>query len=141
MLYEESQRAIDLETRVVGENSAEVWAKSVTDAGNMTLAEQRIMEALLWSFVEQLRATRLLAELGLLEDDEWRLRVNAESAFFLANDYGTAWWANYSSGNSPLPEDLIDAVNARLSQVDKNYTADYAGSIIELENEHSGSGN
>ncbi len=69
------------------------------------------------------------------------MRVNAESAFFLANEYGTAWWANYSSGKSPLPEDLIDAVNARLSQVDKNYTADYARSIIELVNEHGANGN
>lgn len=140
MLYDESRRAVDLETLVVGENGAEVWAKSISDAKNMSLHEQRIMEALLWSFSEQLRSTRLLAELGLLEDEEWRLRVHSETAFYLANDYGKAWWINYSIGNNALPDDLITEVNLRLSQVDDNFTADYAKAIMELVNSNGASG-
>ena len=135
LLYDESRRAVDLETLVVGENGAEVWAKSITDAKNISLPEQRIMEALLWSFVEQLRSTRLLTELGLLEDEEWRLRVSSESAFYLANDYGKAWWANYSSENSSLPDDLKAAINARLSDNDHNFTIDYFRAVMELVNE------
>ena len=131
LLYEESRRAFDLETLVVCENAAEVWAKSISDAKNMSLPEQRIMEALLWSFVEQLRSTRLLAELGLLEDEEWRLRVKSETAFFLGNDYGRAWWANYGGDNSALPADLITAINMRLSMVDENFTEDYAKTIMD----------
>ena len=141
LLYEESRRAVDLETLVVGENGAEVWANSISDAKNLSLPEQRIMEALLWSFVEQLRSTRLLAELGLLEEEEWRLRVKSESAFFLANEYGRAWWTNYSSGNSSLPDDLILAVNSRLSEADTNFTADYAKTIMDLVNKTGASGN
>ena len=140
MLYDESRRAVDLETLVVGENGAEVWAKSVSDARNMSLPEQRIMEALLWSFSEQLRSTRLLAELGLLEDEEWRLRVHAETAFYLANDYGKAWWINYSTGNNALPDDLKTEVNLRLSQVDDNFTVNYAKAIMELVNSNGASG-
>ena len=140
MLYDESRRAVDLETQVVGENGAEVWAKSISDAKNMSLPEQRIMEALLWSFSEQLRSTRLLAELGLLEDEEWRLRVRSETAFYLANDYGKAWWINYSTGNAALPDDLIAEVNLRLSQVDENFTAGYAKAIMELVNSNVASG-
>jgi len=52
LLYDESRRAVDLETLVVGENGAEVWAKSISGPKNMNLSEQRIMESLLWSFVE-----------------------------------------------------------------------------------------
>ena len=140
MLYDESRRAVDLESLVVGENGAEVWAKSISDAKNMSLPEQRIMEALLWSFSEQLRSTRLLAELGLLEDEEWRLRVRSETAFYLANDYGKAWWINYSTGNAALPDDLIAEVNLRLSQVDENFTAGYAKAIMELVNSNVASG-
>jgi hypothetical protein len=140
MLYDESRRAVDLETLVVGENGAEVWAKSISDAKNMSLPEQRIMEALLWSFSEQLRSTRLLAELGLLEDEEWRLRVQSETAFYLANDYGKAWWINYSAGNTALPDDLIAEVNLRLSQVDQSFTAGYAKAIMELVNSNVASG-
>ena len=141
LLYDESRRAVDLETLVVGENGAQVWAKSISGAKNMSLPEQRIMEALLWSFVEQLRSTRLLADLGLLEDEEWRLRVRSETAFFLANDYGRAWWVNYSNGNNSLPDDLIAEINSRLSEVSTRFTADYAESIMELVNSNGESGN
>jgi hypothetical protein len=141
LLYEESRRSVDLETMVIGENGAEVWAKSISDAKNMSLPEQRIMEALLWSFVEQLRSTRLLAELGLLEDEEWRLRVQSESGFFLANAYGKAWWENFSNENSALPDDLIVEVNSRLSEVDTKFTIDYAKAIRDLVNSNGASGN
>jgi hypothetical protein len=90
------------------------------------------MEALLWGFVEQLRSTRLLAELGLLDDDEWRWRVRSETAFWLANDYGRAWWMNYADSNTLLPDDLVAEVNLRLAEVDANFTAEYAESIMEL---------
>ena len=134
LLYEESSRLVDLETQVVGEIGAEVWAKSISDPAKLSLSEQRIMEALLWSFVEQLRATRLLAELGLIEDEEWRLRVKSDAAFYLANEYGRAWWANYSDGNTSLQSDLNSEINLRLSQVDTNFTANYAKSIMDLVN-------
>ena len=141
LLYEESHRAIELETQVIGENGADVWAKSITDAKNLSLTEQRVMEALLWSFTEQLRATRMLAELGLLEDEEWRIRVNAESAFFLANEYGAAWWVNYSEGNTSLPDDLVAAINTRLSEVDTDFTVNYNKAVLDLVIKHGTSDN
>jgi hypothetical protein len=132
LMYEESYRATELETQVIGENAAVVWAKSITDAKSMSLAEQRIMEAILWSFVEQLRGTRMLAELGLLEDADWRARVNSDAAFYLDNEYGMAWWANFSNENTSLPDDLIAAINARLAASYGEYTLDYTKSIMEL---------
>ena len=141
LLYEESKVAINLETQVIGENGAEVWAKSITDAKSLNLAEQRVMEALLWSFTEQLRATHMLAELGLLEDVEWKKRVKSESAFFMANEYGIAWWANYSDGNTALPEDLITAINTRLSEADNDFTDNYFKAVMDLINKHGANGN
>ena len=131
LLYEESHRLVELETQVVGDRGAEVWAKSIADPLGLELSEQRIMEALLWSFVEQLRSTRMLAELGLLENEEWRLRVRSDTAYYLANDYGRAWWANYSNGNVSLPQDLKSAINASIADVEANFTANYSGSIID----------
>lgn len=130
MLYEESTRAIDIETKVVGENGAEIWAKSITDPGNLSVAEQRVIEALLWSFTEQLRATRMLAELGLLDEADWRQRVENDTAFYLANDYGRAWWANYSDGGD-FPDDLVAAINDRLSRVDRDFTGNYLKGIMK----------
>jgi hypothetical protein len=131
LLYEESIRMVELETKVVGENAAKVWAKSLTDPRNLTLEEQRIMEALLWSYAEQLRATRMLAELGLLEDEEWRFRVRNDTSFFFGNRYGTAWWKEFSDEGSTLPQDLIDAVNARLSETSPDSTLDYFAGKFE----------
>ena len=131
LLYEESIRMVELETKVVGENAAKVWAKSLTDPRNLTLEEQRIMEALLWSYAEQLRATRMLAELGLLEDEEWRFRVRNDTSFFFANRYGTAWWKEFSDEGTTLPQDLIDAVNARLSETSPDSTLEYFAGKFE----------
>jgi len=132
LLYQESQRQIELETMVVGENGAAVWAKSINEPGNLTLSEQRVMEALLWSFAEQLRATRMLAELDLLDDEEWRLRVDAETGFFLGNTYGTAWWANYKDGNNALPSDLRQAIDDRLVMAGPGFTMEYTKGTLDL---------
>ena len=131
LLYEESSRLVDLETQVVGETGAEVWATSISDPENLNLAEQRIMEALLWSYVEQLRSTRLLGELGLLEDADWKARVTSDTGFYLGNKYGRAWWANFKEGNAVLPPDLIMEIDSRLSEVDTNRTAEYIRSTMD----------
>ena len=140
LLYEESHRAIELETKVVGEDGAIIWAKSMTDPESLSLAEQRVMEALLWSFTEQLRATRLLAELGLLDDQDWRVRVQAETGYYLGNRYGTAWWKNYTDEDNPLPRDLKDAIDAQLLAVSPSFTVEYTSEVLDIlkdQSEHS----
>ena len=131
----------DAATRIDGYNAEEYIHESIADPLGLDLSEQRIMESLLWSFVEQLRSTRMLAELGLLEDEEWRLRVRSDTAYYLANDYGRAWWANYSNGNVSLPQDLKSAINARLEGVEANFTANYSSSVIDQVRQSGESGN
>jgi len=129
LLYEESQRSMDIETLVIGENGAEVWSRSLTDPANLTLSEQRVMEAMLWSYTENLRATHKLSQQGLLKDEEWRLRVDADSAFYLANPYARAWWDNYSA-DPELPEELTEAINTRMNEVDRDFTSQYMQTIM-----------
>ncbi len=131
LLYEESRRIIEQESQYIGENGAEVWAKSLTAPQDLSLAERRIMEALLWSYAEQLRSTRQLAEFGLLNDEEWRLRVRTETLFMLGNPYGRAWWKRYSEDSTSLPSDLFDAVNERLRDNPGNITLDYIEAALE----------
>jgi ketosteroid isomerase-like protein len=129
LLYEESQRSMAIENLVTGEDAAQVWAKSMTDAGNLTLAEQRVMEAMLWSYTENLRATYMLSQQGLLEEQEWRLRVEADTAFYLANPYALAWWSNYSS-DFALPEELAEAIDVRLAKGGDDFTSRYMQAIM-----------
>jgi hypothetical protein len=135
LLYDESDRAIQLEALLVGEDGAKVWAKSIEDPEHLTLADQRIMEALLWSYTEQLRSVRRLAELGLLDNTDWRLRVQTEAGFFYGSRYGTAWWKNFSGDSEALPKDLVDAVDEQLSQYSTNYTVEYIGGALKLLNQ------
>jgi hypothetical protein len=136
LLYEESNRMTAIESRYIGENPSAVWAKSIEDPESLTLAEQRIVEALLWTVTEQWRATRMLAELGLLEEAEWRPRVASEAGLFLGNRYGRAWWENYA-GN--VPPELADAINERLGEVGPNYTGDNFRTIMDtLRNREDG---
>lgn len=136
LLYEESQRSIDIETLVVGEDAAQVWARSLTAPADLSLAEQRVMEAMLWSYTENLRATHMLADLGLLQDEEWRLRVESDSGFYLANPYARAWWNNYST-DSDIPRELTDLVNARLAALDEDFTSMYMADIKARLQDHS----
>ena len=128
LLYEESQRSIGIETLVIGEGAAQVWAKSLTDTAKLTLAEQRIMEAMLWSYTENLRANYMLSQYGLLEEEEWRKRVETDTAFYLANPYARAWWSNYSV-DSDMPEPLKEAINARLTAAGDDFTSQYMQAI------------
>lgn len=123
MLNEESQRVVTYELEIVGERGAEVWAKSIQDPENLTLEEVRIMEALLWSVAENLRGTYRLAELGLLEESDWRRRVESEVPFYISDRYSRAWWANFGGEPSPsLPEALRLAIEDAIAGDDRSVT-------------------
>ena len=131
MLYDESRRIVDFETQMLGDEPSRVWAKSLTDPAGLTLEERRVMESLLWIYAEHIRATHLLSELGLLDDNEWRSRVQAETGFYYGNSYGLAWWKNYSEDNSSAPQELIDAVNERLANSSADNTLEYFDGQLE----------
>ena len=123
LLHDESRRAVEFELEVVGERGAEVWAKSIEDPENLTLDEVRIMEAQLWSFIENLRGTHRLAQLGLLEEDDWRSRVETEVTFYLSDRYSRAWWGVFGGNpNGSMPEELRQAINDAIATDDLSVT-------------------
>ena len=128
LLYQESDRAMGVEALLVGEDGARVWAKSIEDPENLTLAEQRIMEALLWSYTEQLRSVKNLSEVGLLDDMEWRKRVENEAGFFYGSRYSAAWWKNFSPA---LSKGLRDAIDQQLAQHSVDYTFEYINAPVK----------
>ena len=136
LLYEESRRFVEFETMVVGENAAEVWAKSLEEPENLTLAEVRIMESLLWSFVEQLRGTYRLAELGLIEEEDWRNRVENEVTFYLSDPYSRAWWNNYAGPDKKnIPPELLAVIQTTVD-ADNTPVMEYImGPSRSLQNE------
>jgi hypothetical protein len=125
LICEKSRRTVDLELQAVGERGAEVWTRSIEDPENLTLEEIRVMEALFWSFIETQRGTYRLAELGLLEDEDWNGRVDSEVSFWFGNRYGAAWWRHYAvgntgTGNAAMPQVLRDAIDARMKTLGRS---------------------
>jgi hypothetical protein len=139
LLYEESHRFVELETKVVGENAAAVWAKSIEEPEKLTLEEIRIMEAILWSFVEQLRGTYRLAELGLIEEDDWRNRVENEVTFYLSDPYSRAWWKNYAGPDkNNIPKELLAVIQATVDSDTIPVTEYIMGPSRSLQNKDGG---
>ena len=117
LLYEESGRFISSEHALYGEEAAKIWAKSIENPRELTLQEIRVIDSYLYSAVEQWRATHMLAQQRLLDDeDEWQLRVRDEAPYFLGNEYGRAWWTVYREETKIVLPDLVELVDEVLEE-------------------------
>jgi hypothetical protein len=124
--YEESSRYIQNEQIMWGENPAAVWAKSIETPHDLTLAEQRIVESILWVNVEEWRAAYRLSKIGLL-GNEWKDRIADEAGFMLGNDYGRAWWKSSTKGK-PMNE-FVETVNSVLA-ASPNRTVEFFNEVM-----------
>jgi hypothetical protein len=97
LLFEENRNYIQWEQAMLGENPAEVWEKSLVAPEELTLSEQRTMEAYYWSGIEQWRSLYRLEEQGLAKE-EWKTRVSQEANYLLGSPYGQAYWARRKGG-------------------------------------------
>ena len=129
LVYDESERLVATERAILGENSAAIIVKSVTRPRELTFEERRIVEAYIYTLVEQWRAMASLAAEGLVLDSDWKMRVGAEAAYVLGNPYGRAWWTNFKQDNDTLPSELIELVDLELAN-DPNNTMDYHNRIV-----------
>ena len=125
--YEESSRYIQNEQIMWGENPAAVWAKSIESPNDLTLAEQRIVESILWVNVEEWRAAYRLSKIGLL-GSEWKDRITDEAGFMLGNDYGRAWWK--TSTEDEVGNEFVETVNSVLA-ASPNRTVEFFGEVME----------
>ena len=98
VLSDESQRAVDQEWLLVGEEGARVWAEAMERPNDLDLEEQRIMDAILWTMLENFRHTHRLSTQGLVDID-WKSRVSEESTYYYGNPYGHGWWNAMRGGN------------------------------------------
>lgn len=122
LLFEESQSFISHERLMMGENPAAAWARSLEDPDGLSLEEARIMDAYLYAMTEQWRASHLLHELGILED-EWAKRVTEEAGFYLGSKWGRGWWNVYKV-QTRIPPEMVSIVEAELAE-SPDFTLDY----------------
>ena len=126
LTYEESRRYTEIEVAMLGEDPAAVWEKSLLEPAELTLREQRIMEAYIWLAVENWRAAYKVSGFGLM-GDEWRERVQMDTLIFLNSPYARAVWKQMSES---VPGEIVDLVNGLLAQ-DSFNQMDYQKQILK----------
>lgn len=96
------------ETAVGGEEIAAIWARSVETPDQLTLADMRALEAVLYAPLVQWINLYRLHESGITEENEWRTEVITNAGYFYGTPYGRAWWEIQQTNFQPpfLPSDL-----------------------------------
>lgn len=128
LLFEESQSFINHERQLMGEDAAVTWAKALESPEDLSPAEFRVMDAYLYAMSEQWRASHMLRELGIL-DDEWKNRLIEEATYYLGNPFGRAWWNVYRR-EIQLPAEMIEIVEQELN-TSPDYTLWYRSEVIK----------
>lgn len=132
MLDLESQRFSTQEIAMVGEDGAKVWEKVLENPADLSIAEQRIAEALIWPAFEAWRNSYNLHKEGLL-GDEWRYKVIAQAPYYLDHTYGRAWWSNFkeiATETESLPNELRDLID-RLLRDARDTHVEYHRNIMD----------
>ena len=131
------------ETAVGGEELSIVWAKSTETPEQLTLADMRAMEAVLYAPLVQWINLYRLHESGITEENEWRNEVVANAGYFYGTAYGRAWWEIQRDNFQPpfLPTEIkaeIDEVvmNQPPSAITGMYNA-IKKRAIQLHGEHT----
>jgi hypothetical protein len=111
LIYMESERQLNLETAMMGEDPAAVWAKSMDGSSELTSREQRILDAYLYIQIEQWRAVYHLSESGLIEE-EWKSRIDWDVEYVLNNPHGQKYWQDI---RGKMPAELSTYIDGHLS--------------------------
>ena len=101
------------ETAVGGEDLAKIWAKSIETPEQLTLAEMRAMESLLYVPLVQWINLYRLHETGISHGNEWKVEVGTNAGYFYGSEYGRAWWKISRENLEPpfLPDELKDFID------------------------------
>ncbi|MEM9301937.1 MAG: hypothetical protein AAGE01_07490 [Pseudomonadota bacterium] len=121
LLFEEAIYYTQSEEIFLGENPAAVWAKSIEAPEDLSLEEQRVLEAYYWSAHKRWENLYRLSESGLI-DDEWRSRVAEEAPYLFGHPYAYAWWQTYSA--TEPDDELTRLISSRLAKLPR-FTIDY----------------
>jgi len=114
LIYMESERQLNLETAMMGEDPSDVWAKSMENPSELTLREERILDAYLYIQIEQWRALYQLSATGLIED-EWKDRVEMDVEYVLNNSRGREYWQFI---REKMPDELVRFIDDLLRTIE-----------------------
>ena len=134
ILKQDADSYIAAELALIGENYTATWQKMLEEPENLTLAEKRALESILWAhMIKRWVNTYQLSQKGLIDDIEWRNAVDSDVGYELAHPYGKAWWKE-ARKISTVPRELAEYVDSKLKT--KVSPIEYYDQIDEYLREH-----
>jgi len=125
ILKDDSNSIIENEVSLLPENIYEIRQKTLDEPDNLTLYEYQVLDAFYWSTgVTRWRGLYDLSERGLVDESAWMRLVQDDVEWYLANQFGRAWWERVARAESTLPKKLVDYVNATIDNVPDSYMDD-----------------
>ena len=106
-------RNMVFETAMLGEEPAAVWAKMHSQPADLSLYEQRVAEAILYSAVDSWRSLYNLHEEGLMTDQEWKEAVRRDSSYVFNHPYGLAALEHMKDD---LPSELVEVIEQDIAR-------------------------
>ena len=90
----EAENYISSELALVGEDFMETWQKHIESPEQLTLAEMRALDAVLYTHtLFRWWSSFQLYEEGLLEANVWQTAVNVDIGLYYNTPYSRAWWS------------------------------------------------
>jgi len=121
----EAENYISSELALVGEDFMETWQKHIENPEQLSLAEMRALDAVLYTHtLYRWWSSFRLYEEGLLDADGWQSAINADIGAYYNTPYSRAWWSEIRKQLwvSDLPQELIDYIDASLARIDAEAT-------------------
>lgn len=97
---------------------SEVWVKSVTDPGAMTLAEIRAMDAYFAIHIAQMMREHDLEKAGLVNEGATAKAMEADFAWLFGSRFAKTWWAHWGGD---WPPDFVELAEAFVEAADEDY--------------------
>jgi len=112
------------ETVFAGTDPTAIWAKSILEPENLTLAEMRALEIQTYSPLSRWIGLYWMSEAGIADDEVWKGQIRADTSFYFGTAYGRAWWAHFSDSINPsfMPQVVREEIDRELAKVEDNWS-------------------
>ncbi len=117
---------LQLELKMMGEDPATSWMKSVYTPNELTKEDAVILDRFFNYGMVQVQRLQKMYDLGLVDKD-WKDRIDY-LGWHLGNEVGRRWWA---FSKESLPDDLVQTVDETLANSKDRYNQDLLDALMQ----------
>ena len=100
----------------LAENPAPIIEVALTDPASLTFTDFQVMDAYLLNALGGWEDRYFLYEAGLVDDADWKRKIDEEARWFLGNTFGRLWWQRVA--RSYFEPEFADYVDQAVTSAD-----------------------